>query len=214
MAPTFRRGTVVQRTPSLWFCPSARRPHFRGIGSVGPGAAKAGRSAGVQAGALTGRGSPHPPRAVGSVPPWYVPRGPSPALEAAPFSKVSREPRSRIISRERTRPALFAVRAGPWRSGRTSASPRAARRAPRRKCEGRRGEGGRCPGAPGGTPRQRDGGDAGRMAAAARPEQGRCCHGVRRPGVGPAGREQRRTVGEEGLSAAQCGLRTSAKKPN
>lgn len=117
----------MQRTPSLWPCPPSRRLPDPGGGAHGHGLC---------------RGSPRPPRAGGSVPPWFVP---PPALEAAPFSQVSREPRSRIFSREVARPALFAARAGGWRSARTSASPKAARRAPRRKCESHRGAGGRCP---------------------------------------------------------------------
>lgn len=222
MAPAFR---PVQRTPSLWLCPPAQRPHsgipisgaalgsgresragVRGSGAPGRRAGIGGVQAGVRGSGAPGRalrkapgggahghglcrGSPFPPRAVGPVPPWYVPGAPPPlpALEAAPFSQVSRERRSRIISRERARPALSAARAGRWRSARTSASPRAARRAPRRKCEGRRGTGGRCPGAPGGASRRRDAGDEGRMAAAARPERGRCCHGVSGRGAGGAG---------------------------
>lgn len=73
---------------------------------------------------------------------------------------------------------------GPWRWARTSASPRAARKAPRRKCKGGREGRRRDPGAPGGARRRQDAADAGRMAAAAgrgprlswrRPGAGRAC---------------------------------------
>lgn len=206
MAPAFRPGTVDAANPVPVALPARTaaplgHPHFRrcpvlrprvpgrgaGIGSPGPGAPQGSRRGRSRARAVSRLPLSPPCR-------WSRPAvvrsgrtAPAPALEAAPFSQVSRECRSRIISRERARPPLSAARAGRWRSGRTSASPRAARRAPRRKCEGRRGTGGRCPGAPGWASRRRDAGDAGRMAAAARPERGRCCHGVSGRGAGGAG---------------------------
>lgn len=90
--------------------------------------------------------------------------------DAAPLSRerlrpqLSREPCSYNLARAASS-ALFASGAGLWRSARTSASPRAARRAPRRKCKGGRERRRRGPGVQGGAPRRQDAADAGRMAA-------------------------------------------------
>lgn len=103
---------------------------------------------------------PPSPRAVGSVPLWYVPGGGPPAPSRRDVAQLSRErcPLPAVLARAPLSYnlarggacGLFVGRSGPWRSARTSASPRAARKAPRRKCKGGRERRRRGPGRRGG----------------------------------------------------------------